>query len=461
MRVHTRFAPSPTGYLHLGSARTALYAWLYAKQQGGSFTLRIEDTDVERSTAEAVDVILDSLKWLGIDYNEGPFYQMQRLARYREAADKLLQEDKAYRCDCSKERLENLRKQQIEQKQKPRYDGHCRDLKLNHSEKPYVIRFRNPQNGVVIVNDEVRGQVAFNNQELDDLVLVRSDGIPTYNFSVVVDDWDMRITHVIRGDDHLNNTPRQMNILAALNAEIPVYAHLPMILNEHGQRFSKRHGAVSLLHYRDNGYLPEALLNYIVRLGWSYGDQEIFSVAEMIKLFNLKTLNKSPAAFNPEKLLWLNQHYLKHMPLESLLPHLTWQAHHRHLKLDKGPELLEVAQAQRERVKTLAEMIEKSQFFYCDEISKINDAVPQQLLPPLIDLCDKFKTLAAWTEENIHSAITQTADKHGLKLGQLAQPVRIILTGGTVSPPIDKTIRLLGKERTISRLNHLINEIPA
>jgi glutamyl-tRNA synthetase len=462
MTIRTRFAPSPTGYLHIGSARTALYAWLYARKYKGSFILRIEDTDVERSTSESVQVILDSMQWLGLNYDEGPFYQTQRLDRYREVVNQLLETRNAYRCYCSKERLEQLREQQTERKEKPRYDGHCRHLHLPDTDKPHVIRFCNPQTGVVKVQDEVRGVVTFNNSELDDLVIVRSDGMPTYNFSVVVDDWDMQITHVIRGDDHLNNTPRQMNMLSALGADIPIYAHLPMLLNEAGKRYSKRHGAVSVLKYREEGYLPEALLNYIVRLGWSYGNQEIFSIEEMIQLFDLKKINKAPAAFNPEKLLWLNQHYLKNMPQEALMPHLMWQAEHRHVSLDKGPDLITLADAQRDRVKTLEELIEKSQFFYHDEPLELNaDALEKHnvpaLLPALCALRDALDRLEAWTKESIHTAMSEVADAHQLKLGQLAQPIRILLTGGTVSPPIDITIGLLGKRRALARLDQFIS----
>ena len=463
MHVRTRFAPSPTGHLHLGGVRTAFYAWLYAKHHQGDFILRIEDTDLERSTKESVQVILDSLKWLGLNCDEGPFYQTERLNRYREISAKLLEEKKAYRCYCSKERLENLREQQVAHKEKPRYDGHCRDLDLQQSEQPHVIRFRNPQTGLVEVNDQVRGLVTFHNSELDDLVIVRSDGIPTYNFSVVVDDWDMKITHVIRGDDHLNNTPRQMNILAALDAPIPVYAHLPMILNEEGKRFSKRYGAMSVLEYRDKGYLPEAVLNYLVRLGWSHGDQEIFSMAEIIDYFDLKKISKSPAAFNPEKLLWLNQHYLKHLPIETWMPELLWQAKHHDLNYSHGPDLSELASAQRERVKTLAELIEKSYFFYQDELPPVNDEepiatkYPEPKLPSaLIALCDQLNQLTCWEDEHIHATLLDVANAHQLKLGQLAQPVRTALTGGMVSPPIDKTIRLLGKERVVARLKQAI-----
>lgn len=462
MTIRSRFAPSPTGYLHMGGARTALYAWLYAKHKKGQFILRIEDTDTERSTQESIDTILESMQWLGLDYDEGPFYQTQRFDRYGEVIDQLLAEKKAYRCYCSKERLETLREHQIESKQKPRYDGHCRHLHLPHKEdEPYVIRFCNPMTGLVQVHDEIRGKITFDNAELDDLIIVRSDGVPTYNFTVVVDDWDMKITHVIRGDDHLNNTPRQMNILSALGAPIPTYAHLPMILNEEGKRFSKRHGAMNILQYRDDGYLPEALLNYIVRLGWSHGDQEIFSVPEMIQYFDLTKINKAPAAFNPEKLLWLNQHYLKTLPTETILPHLIWQAGHQGVSIHQGPELLELLHAQRERVKTLSEMIEKSRFFYHDaaldyNASDIEKHTGPHLIAPLQTLHAQLNALTTWNDESIHLAVQQTVDKHQLKLGQLAQPVRIFLTGGTISPPIDRTIYLLGKKRVLDRLEKAV-----
>lgn len=463
MLVRTRFAPSPTGDLHLGSLRTALYAWLYAKQQKGHFILRIEDTDRERSRVEFIDNILDGLKWLGLHCDEGPFYQTQRFDRYREIAEKFLTEKTAYRCYCSKERLETLREQQIANKEKPRYDGHCRELDLSDTGKPHVIRFRNPQTGTVEVNDQVRGRVVFNNSELDDLIIIRSDGVPTYNFSVVIDDWDMRITHVIRGDDHLNNTPRQINLLAALRAPIPIYAHLPMILNEQGQRFSKREGALGLLQYRDDGYLPQALLNYMVRLGWSFGNQEIFSVEEMIKHFDLAKISKSPAAFNPEKLIWLNQHYLKHLSMDELMPHIIWQANHRGLNKAQGPDLVELVQAQRGRVKTLAEMVEKSQFFYHDETFMIHELMDKphspNLLPAFMALRDKLNALNEWNHEAIHAVLSDVVNQQELKLGQLAQPLRIILTGGTVSPPIDQTIQLLGKTRVMKRLDGSIAQL--
>jgi len=367
MSIRTRFAPSPTGFLHVGSARTALYSWLYARRMGGKFILRIEDTDQERSTQEATQAILEAMEWLGLDWDEGPFYQTKHFDRYREVAENLLKSNHAYRCYCSKDRLEKLRAEQLENKKKPRYDGHCRDLKQNSSNTdPFVVRFRNPDTGQVVVEDCVHGRVVFQNEELDDLVILRSDGVPTYNFSVVVDDWDMKITHVIRGDDHLNNTPRQINMLKALGETQPIYAHIPMILGSDGKRLSKRHGAVSVQQYRDEGILPEALLNYLVRLGWSHGDQEIFSREEMIQSFDLTNLNNSAAAFNPEKLLWLNQHYLKTEEPAKLAKHLALQMEDLKIDVTKGPKLEDVLIAQRERAKTLREMAEKSKFFYQD-----------------------------------------------------------------------------------------------
>jgi glutamyl-tRNA synthetase len=323
--IRTRFAPSPTGYLHIGGARTALFSWLFARRHGGAFILRIEDTDLERSTPESIQAIIDGMAWLNLDYDEGPFYQMQRMDRYREVIQQLLDGGHAYRCYCSKERLDQLREAQMVDKQKPRYDGCCRDAQPNDSNAPHVIRFRNPLEGDVVFDDQVFGPIAVSNAELDDLIIARTDGTPTYNFTVVVDDWDMQITHVIRGTDHINNTPRQINILKALGAEVPQYAHVPMILGEDGKRLSKRHGAVSVLQYRDEGFLPEAVLNYLVRLGWSHGDQEVFSREEMMQLFDLEHVNKSPAAVNTEKLAWLNQHYLKEAEPASLVQPFEWQ----------------------------------------------------------------------------------------------------------------------------------------
>ncbi|OQX42653.1 MAG: glutamate--tRNA ligase, partial [Candidatus Sedimenticola endophacoides] len=365
MTIRTRFAPSPTGYLHVGGARTALFSWLFARKHGGAFVLRIEDTDLERSTAESVNAILEGMTWLGLEYDEGPFYQTKRFDRYNEVIDQLLERGLAYRCDCPRERLDALREAAMASKQKPRYDGHCRGRDID-PEAPHVVRFRNPEQGTVAFDDLVRGRVEIANQELDDLIIRRSDGSPTYNLTVVVDDHDMGITDVIRGDDHINNTPRQINIFKAMEWDLPRFAHLPMILGDDGSRLSKRHGAVSVMQYMEEGYLPEALLNYLVRLGWSHGDQELFSVEEMIRLFDVEDVNKAASSFNTEKLQWLNQHYIKESdPLHIarlLSPHMG------RLGIDptQGPDLVKVAEAQRERAKTLVEMAQISAFFYRD-----------------------------------------------------------------------------------------------
>lgn len=454
--IRTRFAPSPTGYLHIGGARTALYCWLYARKTGGKFILRIEDTDLERSTPESVKAILDAMDWLNLNYDEGPFYQTQRFDRYREVINQLLEEGKAYRCYCSKERLEQMRNEQMANKQKPRYDGHCRELSVP-ADGDYVIRFKNPQDGAVEFHDLVRGDLRFANQELDDLIIARSDGSPTYNFTVVVDDMDMKVTHVVRGDDHINNTPRQINILQALGASLPLYAHVPMILGSDGKRLSKRHGAVGVMQYREDGYLPEALLNYLVRLGWSHGDQEVFTQEELIKYFEITDINNSPAAVNPEKLLWLNQHYMKNGDQAAVLKEFIWHLEKQGIDCSNGPALEEVVQVQAERTKTLKEMAERSRFFFEEvELSdEMRAKISEDVKPLLLTFADKLSQVPAWEKEAIHDLIVQVAEEAGLKIGKLAQPLRIAVTGGTVSPPIDDTIRLIGKERVIERLRKL------
>lgn len=455
--VRTRFAPSPTGFLHIGGARTALYCWLYAKKMRGTFILRIEDTDLERSTPESVQAILEGLEWLNLDYNEGPYFQTKRFDRYKEVLQQLLTEGKAYRCDCSKERLEQLRTEQMANKQKPRYDGFCRtrtDVSVDNS----VIRFKNPTEGAVEFDDLVRGKVIFQNSELDDLIIARSDGTPTYNFTVVVDDWDMKITHVIRGDDHINNTPRQINILNALGATPPLYAHVPMILGGDGKRLSKRHGAVSVLQYREDGFLPAALLNYLARLGWSHGDQEIFSIDELIEYFDIGDINRAAAAFNQEKLLWLNQHYMKTSDPESVAKELAWHMQRLGIDTTTGPALTEIIKAQAERTKTLREMAERSRYFY-EDISLTDDMRSQltaEGLPVLVMLRDHLNALNTWNKDVIHGVITQVAEHFNLKLGKLAQPLRLVLTGGTISPPIDVTILLIGQKRVVERLDNVI-----
>lgn len=457
MSVITRFAPSPTGYLHVGGARTALFCWLYAKKKQGQFILRIEDTDLERSTSESVDAILEGMDWLGLDYDAGPYYQTKRFDRYKEVIQQLLKEDKAYRCYCSKERLEKLREDQIAKKDKPRYDGGCRFI-TDVRDEPFVIRFKNPVNGVVEFDDLVRGKLSFNNVELDDLIIARTDGTPTYNFTVVVDDWDMKITHVIRGDDHINNTPRQINILRALGATTPAYAHVPMILGSDGKRLSKRHGAVSVMQYREDGFLPDALLNYLVRLGWSHGDQEIFSRNELIEFFEIHDINKSAAAFNPEKLLWLNQHYLKTSDPTLVASELAWHMDKLGVDVSKGPSLIDIVKTLNERAKTLKEMAEKSRIFY-EDLKYNDDAVAKNItsdiLPALKEIKTQLATLTDWNKEAIHHVIAQTAEKLGLKLGKIAQPIRVATTGDTISPPIDVTLCLLGKEKVIERLGRV------
>ncbi len=459
-KIRTRFAPSPTGYLHIGGARTALYCWLFARKMQGTFILRIEDTDSERSTAESVQAIFDGLAWLQLDYDEGPYYQTKRFDRYRAVIVDMLKAGSAYRCYCTKERLEALRAGQIERKEKPRYDGHCRH-EATIKNQPFVVRFKNPTEGDVEFDDLIRGKVRFANSELDDLIIARSDGTPTYNFTVVVDDSDMHITHVIRGDDHINNTPRQINILRALNVTPPLYAHVPMILGPDGKRLSKRHGAVSVLQYREEGIMPAALINYLVRLGWSHGDQEIFSLDELIQYFEISNINRAPAAFNPEKLLWLNQHYLKTSEPAVVADELKLHMKKLHIDISKGPSLIDIVKVQAERSKTLVEMAERSRFFYEDvELSEAMQAhFTAELLPVLRCLRDRFKTIA-WNKETIHDTLVKTAEEFNLKLGKLAQPLRIAITGGTVSPPIDITLDLLGKEQTLARLQKVVLDTP-
>lgn len=455
--IRTRFAPSPTGYLHIGSARTALFCWLYARKMQGTFILRIEDTDRERSTPESVQAILDAMDWLQLNYQEGPFYQTERFDRYAAVAEQLLAEGKAYRCYCSKERLEALRAAQMARKEKPRYDGCCRD-RADAGEGDFVVRFKNPSDGEVVFDDLIRGELRFANSELDDLIIVRSDGTPTYNFTVVVDDWDMNVTHVIRGDDHINNTPRQINILRALGATPPLYAHVPMILGADGKRLSKRHGAVSVMQYREEGYLPEALLNYLVRLGWSHGDQEIFSIDELISLFEINGISRSPAAVNPEKLLWLNHHYIKTSDPEHVAKELAWHMQQLGIDVSAGPALTALIAAQCERTKTLREMAERSRYFY-EEVPVTDEMrlhINPAITPALQALREGLVSLSDWTKEAIHTLLAEIAEKHALKLGKLAQPLRVAMTGGTVSPPIDVTLVLLGRERVIERLDRIL-----
>jgi len=459
MTVRVRFAPSPTGFLHVGGARTALFNYLFAKHHQGEFLLRIEDTDLERSTPESVQAILEGMSWLGLAADGPIVHQTQRFARYQEVAGALLASGHAYRCACSKERLEALRAQQMQDKQKPRYDGHCRDQRIPE-DVPHVIRFKNPTEGEVCFNDLVHGEIRIQNKELDDFVLMRADGSPTYNFTVVVDDWDMQITHVIRGDDHINNTPRQCNVLTALGASIPQYAHLPMILGDDGKRLSKRHGAVSVMQYQRAGYLPEALRNYLVRLGWSAGDQELFSLAEMIQQFDLAHVSKSAAAFNTSKLDWVNQQYIKAMSVQDLAPLLQKQLQSMQVDTSQGPDVVQVATIMQDRAKTLVEMASSSAHWYQEDITYDQAAVEQHLnkhaLPILVAAQKAFSVLEDWQLVMLGQRIKQLVKDLGLRFPQVAQPLRVALTGSTQSPSIDATVYLLGKHRTLARLQKVI-----
>ncbi len=465
MTIRTRFAPSPTGYLHVGGARTALFSWLYARKHGGQFILRIEDTDLERSTEESVNAILEGMTWLGLEYDEGPFYQTKRFDRYKEVIAQLLEQGDAYPCYCSKEELDDMREQQRANKEKPRYDGRCRHVTEPKAGVEPVIRFKNPIEGSVIVKDVVRGDVEFQNTELDDLIIARPDGSPTYNLTVVVDDLDMGLTHVIRGDDHLNNSPRQINIFKALNAEPPVFAHVPMILGDDGARLSKRHGAVSVMSYRDEGFLPEALLNYLVRLGWSHGDQEIFTIDEMIELFDIEDVNKAASSFNTDKLLWLNQQYIKNSSPEHIAHHLSWHMGQLDIDPAQGPELASVVALQQERAKTLVEMAANSQFFY-KEVNEFDAKAARKNLTTksvevLEDMQQRLSGLAEWQAEPIHTQIKDCSVAREIGMGKVAQPIRVAITGNTISPPLDLTLELLGRERTLSAISYAIDWINA
>jgi glutamyl-tRNA synthetase len=463
--MRTRFAPSPTGFLHVGGARTALFCYLQSRHEQGVFILRIEDTDLERSTPESVQAILDGMEWLGLDYDEGPFYQTQRFDRYAEVVKGLLEEGKAYPCYCSKERIEALREEQMKQGLKPRYDGHCRDgAEPAPGVKP-VVRFRNPQDGDVSWEDLVRGRISISNSELDDLVIARPDGSPTYNFTVVVDDVDMAVSLVIRGDDHINNTPRQINIYRALGADLPDFAHVPMILGDDGARLSKRHGAVGVMQYRDDGYLPQALLNYLVRLGWSYGDQEIFSREEMIAYFDIRDVNRKAAAFNTDKLDWLNQHYMRTLPAVEVAQHLAWHFEQAGIDPASGPPLADLVAVQADRVKTLKEMTEQSRTFYGDLGDYDEGSAKKHLRPvaeqPLRAVGNRLADLAAWEPQGLDEAVRITAEELEVGMGKIAQPLRVALTGSAVSPSIDKTLWLVGRERSLERIRRALEYIMA
>ncbi|QHD96203.1 glutamate--tRNA ligase [Proteus terrae subsp. cibarius] len=463
-KIKTRFAPSPTGYLHVGGARTALYSWLYSRHNKGEFVLRIEDTDLERSTQPAIDAIMDGMNWLNLNWDEGPYYQTKRFDRYNQVIDQMLSAGTAYRCYCTKERLEQLREDQMAKGEKPRYDGCCRGGNHNHSaDEPHVVRFLNPQEGSVIFDDKIRGPIEFSNQELDDLIIRRTDGSPTYNFCVVIDDWDMEITHVIRGEDHINNTPRQINILKALGAPVPEYAHVSMILGDDGKKLSKRYNAVSVMQYRDEGYLPEALLNYLVRLGWSHGDQEIFTIDEMIEHFTLEAISKSASAFNTDKLLWLNHHYINTLPADKVAVHLDWHIKQQNIDTSNGPSLVELIKLLGERCKTLKEMAESCHYFYVDFDTFEETAAKKHLRPvarqPLEVVRDKLSAITEWTAENVHQAIQDTADELEVGMGKVGMPLRVAVTGAGQSPGLDVTVHAIGKTRSVARINKALDFI--
>ncbi|HEV2703848.1 MAG TPA: glutamate--tRNA ligase [Steroidobacteraceae bacterium] len=460
MTIVTRFAPSPTGLLHIGGVRTALFSWLYARRHAGRFILRVEDTDRERSTDEAVQVILDGMQWLGLSHDEGPYYQTRRFDRYAEVLGQLLAQGKAYHCYCSKEELEAMRTLQLARKEKPRYDGRCRERRAPVPGVQPVVRFKNPLAGEVVVEDLVHGPVVFQNAELDDLIIARSDGTPTYNFCVVVDDSDMNITHVIRGDDHLNNTPRQINMLRAIGFTPPAYAHVAMILGPDGAKLSKRHGAVSVLHYREQGYLPEALLNYLVRLGWSHGDQEIFSLDELVQLFDIGDVNKAASAFNPEKLQWVNQQHMMRASLPYLAAILREQLQRLGVQTQDQALLEGIVAGQRERAKTMKEMAESSRYFFGADVEIDEKAARKHLggegVAVLERLRSGFAALTDWSAAGVHALLSDLAAQLGVGLGKVAQPLRVALTGTAVSPPIDATAALIGKERVLARLERAL-----
>jgi glutamyl-tRNA synthetase len=467
VKVRTRFAPSPTGYLHIGGARTALFSWAYARKTGGSFLLRIEDTDTERSTPESTQAILDAMQWLALDYDEGPFYQMQRLDRYREVAQRLLDEGKAYHCYASKEELEAMREAQRAQGLKPRYDGRWRPENVKGKTPPAgvtpVLRFRNPDDGEVGWDDLVKGPISISNQEIDDLVIMRGDGVPTYNFGVVVDDWDMRMTHVIRGDDHVNNTPRQINIFRALGARLPRFGHIPMILGADGERLSKRHGAVSVMQYLEEGFLPEALLNYLARLGWGHGDAEMFTREQFVDWFSLEAVSRSPAKFNPEKLLWLNAQYIKAADNARLAVLVRPFLERDGGDLARGPRLEDVVALLKERVDTIVKLADEAVYFY-----RVLHPSPElrtqhytpEILPAMKALREKLAT-ATWDRPSLSAAIKETITAHGLKMPKLAIPLRVMLTGETHTPSIDAVLELMGRDEVLRRMDAELPHYPA
>ena len=457
--MKSRFAPSPTGYLHIGGARTALFAWLWARKNNGQFTLRIEDTDRERSTQASVDAILQGMDWLGLDYDEGPIYQTDRFDRYEEVISELLKKGRAYYCECSKGRLEKLREDKMAAGEKAKYDGCCRDKNLSSG----VIRFLNPDKGKVTFRDHVKGDIEIANSELDDLIIARSDGSPTYNLTVVVDDHDMAIDCVVRGDDHINNTPKQINLYTALNWDLPAFAHVPMILGGDGARLSKRHGAVNVMAYREKGFLPKALLNYIVRLGWSHGDQEVFSLEEMIDLFDLDNISKAPASFNQEKLVWLNQFYIKSTDISELIQHLQWHLEQRLIDVNSGPRIEDVVESLRDRSKTLVEMADSCIMFYHDfsvfDEKQARKQFSDKSQSIIEALHSKLSALDIWNAETVHGEIQKVCEQESVGFGKVGQPFRLALSGNGKAGSIDVCAELVGKNRTLARLQMAIDYI--
>jgi glutamyl-tRNA synthetase len=460
-KIRTRFAPSPTGFLHIGGARTALFNWLYARHHAGEFVLRIEDTDQARSTDESTKAILDAMAWLGLNWDEGPYFQAQRVEIHRDMVQKLIKEDKAFYCTCTPEELEAKRKQALATGKKPKYDGTCRDKKLTKSANS-VVRFRSKQDGATVVEDLIKGNIIFNNEELDDLIIERSDGYPTYNFAVVIDDALMNITHVIRGDDHVNNTPRQILLYEALGFDVPKFAHVPMILGSDKARLSKRHGATSVMAYKEMGFLPEALVNYLVRLGWAHGDQEIFSLAQLVEFFSMDAVGKSPAVFNPEKLLWLNAHYIKEASSERLMEEMKslWPAE---TQTDDAVFTQKVIIDLQPRVKTLVELANVADFYFTDDVKYEEQAAQKFLTPDISEhlkgIVNAISFVQNFTKEGLEEFFKTFTQDRNIKFKIIAQPLRVALTGKTVSPGIDEVMVTLGKNRVIKKINDAISYI--
>lgn len=467
MKIRTRFAPSPTGSLHIGNIRTALYSWLFARKKGGEFLLRIEDSDNRRVTKNAIDTIISGLTWLNLNWDKGPFFQTDRLERYNNVINYMIQNGIAYKCYCSSERLKLLRISQIKNGEKPKYDGYCRTLKRNIVENnnnysmiasaPYVVRFCNPQKGTVKFHDQIRGVITFHNKELDDVIICRANGFPTYNFCVVVDDMDMNITHVIRGEEHISNTPRQINILKALNATIPIYAHVSMILGDDQKKLSKRHGALDIMQYRSNGFLPEAILNYLVRLGWSYGDQEIFSIDQMKRYFDFKNIGKSASIFNMKKLLWFNHYYINNLSIDNITSRVSWYVHENKINIEKGPRLVDVVKLFVKRSYTLKDIIDNFIVLHQDfDISK-NIIAKDYLNDDAKVFLTLFKkqliSIISWTPQEIRAVIKNIFNELSFDMHWIGTLIRIVLIGKDRSPALNEVIYIIGKSRVLERID--------